>query len=141
MLRKLSRSDRQRLTLYLHDCIHDQVEYTVGRIANNLEDNALCYPPGASLKGDEVAILRRLFEDPQTLRLIKILLLDRAGGSVFDFLTLIDGAVEPDGVNYEALSIVQGSIEEAEAVSDGDWHDYFIATYWKYLRDKGLLDN
>jgi len=131
---KLSEKERKTLLLEVHKLIETAADQAVRRIAGREPVGPLTYPYGRRLTPAETETLDRLSGIPEAVRAVRGIVAAAVAGPVYDLLSMIDGAREPEGweISWRPFEI-RGT---AEGSAPGTLHTGFRETFeeWQRLR-------
>jgi hypothetical protein len=129
---KLSEQERKTLLLEMHKLIETAADQAVRRIVGREPVGALTYPLGRRLTTAEAETLHRLIGTPEAVRAVRRIVAAAVAGPVYDLLSMIDGAREPEGWEISWRSFEIRGVAEGSA--PGTLHTAFRETYEEWQR-------
>ena len=131
---RLSDEERKTLLLEMHKLIETAADQAVRRLSGREPVGPLTYPYGARLSPAETETLGKGVTTPEAVRAVRKIVASAVAGPVYDLLSMIDGAREPEGWEISWRPFEMRGAEEGSP--PGTLHTTFRETYeeWQRLR-------
>lgn len=138
-MKKLNGNHLESMMYYLHQNIHENVEWSFESLKDGQLKEMISYPPDTELTKVEIdELVKVLNQHPYVEETIKKIMRNACMYPLFDLFNFIDGSGDIPDSNYEKIELIECTFDEIEELEDRDdfLHDMLMSTYWDWKEKK-----
>lgn len=132
-MKKLNGKNLESMLSYLHQNIHENVDWSLESLKDGALKRMISYPPDVELTDAECDKLSTvLTQHPEVEVTIKKIMRNVCMYPLFDLFNFIDGTGDIPNSSYENIELIECTFDEVEQLEDREdfLHDMLMETYW-----------